>query len=130
MRPSSGDGSGVMQRRWRFGASLALFSLLVQLAATFAHFHPEDFAFVARTSVAGAAAASVPAPAGGIPGLPSHDDCALCASLQLVGAAAMPEPVAVPLPAEEIRTVPTFVAAAARATPRHLLFQTRAPPFA
>jgi hypothetical protein len=124
----AGDGHRRMRTCGRFGAWLALFSLLLQFIATFAHFHPEDFVFSRGGSAGRDVAALVPSPAGGLSGIPAHDDCALCVSLQLVGASAMPEPVRLPPPGDDAPAVPAYRLAAQSIMARHLLFQTRAPP--
>jgi hypothetical protein len=115
----------------KFRSWLALAALLLQLAATAGHFHAEDFAFLGGTSPAVAAGEGSAAPSReGQPALPTHDDCALCFSLQLAGGTAMPDAVALPaLPAEhDVVLVP--LAEFRLAAAPHLLFQTRAPPVA
>ena len=115
----------------KFRAWLALAALLLQLGATAGHFHPEDFAFLGGKSPTFAADGGSAAPLrDGQPALPTHDDCALCFSLQLAGGTAMPEAVGLPaLPTEHgIALVP--IAEFRLAAASHLLFQTRAPPVA
>jgi hypothetical protein len=122
-------------RRWggggrRFRAWLACFSLLLQIAATAGHFHPEDFAFIAAGQAAMAATAvqGTPAQPGGQPTLPAHDDCSLCFSLQLVGASAPPALVVLAAPGD-VQGTPVLPLATWRlASPAHVLFHTRAPP--
>jgi len=117
----------------RFGASLGLFALLLQLALSFAHVHPEDL---------------LGAPAAGVfdevtdkaladreqdrhaPGAP-HDDCPICAAMHLAGTIVLPAPPALAVPTEF--TVAPFAAdnrVKIVVVPRRLPFQTRAPPAA
>ena len=86
-----------------FRVWLACLSLLMQLAATAGHFHREDFAVIAAGNAAALAASdasAAPMQPSGQPTLPSHDDCALCFSLQIVGSSALPMPVLLPAPHE------------------------------
>jgi hypothetical protein len=113
-----------MMGRSRSGAALALAALWLQLVLSFAHIHPEDF--FARAQQAG-----VPgAPAKPAPALPTHDDCAICVSLAMAAASALPAPILLAPPSDygvafrRIADTPTIAAA-----PRPP-FQTRAPPLA
>lgn len=117
----------------RFGAALGLFALLLQLALSFAHIHPED--------LLGASAAEISAKAAGkaltdrdqnrhAPGAP-HDDCPICAVMHLAGTIVLPAPPALAVPTEFV--VAGFSAddpVTITVVPRRLPFQTRAPPSA
>ncbi len=135
MRAGRHGAQATVRRGRKFRSWLAILSLLVQLAATAGHFHPEDFASVADKGGAAALAASggegrAGSPQGGQPGAPAHDDCSLCFSLQLVGAAALPGPVALPVPSGRGAETLTYLREIRRSAAPHLLFQTRAPPIA
>ena len=117
-----------------FRTWLACLSLLLQIVATAGHFHREDFAVFAAGKATLLAAndglAQPPAQPGGLPALPSHDDCSLCFSLQLAGTSALPAPVVLAAPdAGGIESPPAETALRLTAA-AHLLFQTRAPPIA
>jgi len=116
----------------RFGAALGLFALLLQLAMSFGHVHPDDL-FASASGASGQVADQVQAGGGGAdrhaPGAP-HDDCPICAAMHLAGTIVMPE--------APVLAVPTRFTAAHFATadlaqlfvPGRLPFQTRAPPTA
>jgi hypothetical protein len=120
---------GWVRARRGLGGWLALFALALQLALSFGHIHPEDFA-TAKAGGAGAGQLS------GAAGTPSHTDrdgdghcdCAICAVMHLAGtllvpappqAALLVEPLAVRLDAAE-----TSGWQRAHAT----VFQARGPP--
>ena len=111
---------------------LAVAALLLQLLVTAGHFHPQDF-----SSLGGDACATNPSSAvgaaetvfrGSAPVLATHDDCALCFSLQIASSTAMPDGAALPVPdtATDLRLASLSTLRLRPA--RHLLFQTRAPP--
>ena len=112
----------------RFGAGLGLFALLLQLALSFGHVHPED---LLGASAAGLEAAQ---PAGpdqdSHPAGAPHDDCPICAVMHLAGTIVLPQPPALAVPAQF--TVAVFPAddLVSIVIPRRLPFQTRAPPIA
>lgn len=121
-----------MRRMRRPGTWLALAAMALQLVLSFGHIHPEDF-FAAATRPATLTAASGVAPhtpAKPAPGNTAHDDCAICATMQMAAALLLPNPVLLPPPADF--GVPTAIASLALVltAPPHLLFQTRAPPTA
>ncbi len=124
--------AGKAQRRQPIRHWLAIGLLLLQAFATAGHFHPEDFAFVAGGHgvdvVRAGGGQSGPAWPGGAPGLPAHDDCALCFSLGVANASALPPPIGFPTPSETRRATPLLVTALRLRSANHLLFQTRAPP--
>ena len=117
----------------RFGAGLGLFALLLQLALSFGHVHPEDLLGAAAAAV-GEQVAGKTLPPGAdpdrqAPGAP-HDDCPICAVMHLAGTIVLPEPPVLALPVSF--GFVTFASADFVATviPRRPPFQTRAPPFA
>src|SRR6185437_25657 len=101
MRAEREDVSRKGQAGRKFCTWLACLSLLFQLVVTAGHFHREDFALIAAgkaTPVAASSASGALAQPIGQPTLPTHDDCALCFSLQLASSSALPMPVLLPLP--------------------------------
>ena len=116
----------------RFGAGLGLFALLLQLALSFGHVHPEDLlgASAARIgAVAGKAQPASPAQDRNAPGAP-HDDCPICAVMHLAGTIVLPDPPALALPAQFTVTVFAIDDLVTVVVPRRPPFQTRAPPSA
>jgi hypothetical protein len=117
----------------RFGAGLGLFALLLQLALSFAHVHPEDLLPRSFTSFAGQVAGKSQLPAAGqdreTPGSP-HEDCPICAVMHLAGTIVVPGAPALSLPTQFVAT--SFAARdfSYLSIPRRLPFQTRAPPTA
>jgi DUF2946 family protein len=112
----------------RFGAGLGLFALLLQLALSFGHVHPEDLFGASAAGIEAAAGKAQPADQDRhAPGTP-HDDCPICAVMHLAGTIVVPEPPAL--------VVPTVLATAPQERPPNPLvlvarrspFQTRAPP--
>ena len=116
----------------RFGAGLGLFALLLQLALSFGHIHPEDLLGGSAVGIEATAGSAQPAgpdqerhPAGA-----PHDDCPICAVMHLAGTIVLPDPPALAVPAQF--TVAVFFAddLVSIVIPRRLPFQTRAPPLA
>src|ERR1700752_5066087 len=86
----------------RFGAGLGLFALLLQLALSFGHVHPEDLLGTSAAGIAAVAGKSppaTPAPDSHGSGAP-HDDCPICAVMHLAGTIVLPEPPVLALPAQ------------------------------
>jgi hypothetical protein len=115
----------------RFGAALGLFALLLQLALSFAHIHPDDLfpQASAAAQVADGSQAGGGDPSRHPPGAP-HDDCPICSVMHLAGTVVMPAAPALAV-ATQFTTAhfaaddfaPLFI-------PRRLPFETRAPPTA
>ncbi len=128
MRAERGMGRGTAGRGRRWGAWLAIAALLLQLAVAAAHFHAEDFGFLAGHRGETAMVGHGHGAGEGQKGTPAHDDCALCFSLHVAASGALPD-VAAPAAPGEAGTVsltppePLRLAAAP-----YLLFRTRAPP--
>lgn len=116
----------------RFGAGLGLFALLLQLALSFGHVHPED---LLGTSAAGVQAVAGKAQAARIdqerraPGAP-HDDCPICSVMHLAGTIVLPDPPALASPTQFTVAVFSTDDLVAVVVPRRPPFQTRAPPTA
>jgi hypothetical protein len=116
----------------RFGAALGLFALLLQLALTFAHIHPDDLfpsASGAAAQIADGSQAGGRDPERQAPSAP-HDDCPICSVMHLAGTVVLPAAPALAAPVQfttahfaAAEFVPPFI-------PRRLPFETRAPPTA
>jgi hypothetical protein len=116
----------------RFGAGLGLFALLLQLALSFGHVHPEDLLgpSAARIgAVAGEAQPASPAQDRHPPGGP-HDDCPICSIMHLAGTIVLPEPPVLPSPTQFAVAVFSADDLVSTVIPRRPPFQTRAPPIA
>jgi hypothetical protein len=117
----------------RFGAGLGLFALLLQLALSFGHVHPEDLLGASAAGIANVVAGKAQLPSTDqnrhAPGAP-HDDCPICSVMHLAGTIVLPAPPVLALPAQF--TVPVFSTddLVTVVIPRRPPFQTRAPPIA
>jgi hypothetical protein len=120
----------------RFGVCLALFALTLQVVASFAHIHPEDFRSAPSGSLSGEVSlvlswtgvSESPAyPLNNQGGLP-HRDCAVCISTALLGSALKGQPPAFSVPAD-IRLSPSRPTSELQfSIVRFYPFRTRAPP--
>jgi hypothetical protein len=128
-----GEGMLIRRTRLRLGGWLAIFTLAVQLVASFAHVHKEDLlsasaertisSGLARPSSGGTQSPAQPA------GDADHDaGCSICATIALAGATLLPEPPAITF-APDYHTVrlPEDAFAAASGEQR-AYFQARGPP--
>lgn len=116
-------------RHW--GTTLALFALALQLVLSFGHIHPDDFFRLEAPSSARTAANTAPLPAPApAPALPSHDDCAVCVSMAMVGSSVLPAPAALVPPAIPVAFFARPLDAPSFAVPLRLSFRSRAPPVA
>ncbi len=112
----------------RFGASLALVALALQIVVAFGHVHLDG---TVPPSIVGAAgspnSASLPDRQ---PGNHAHDYCAICATLHLAASAFVPSApqLAAPFVCQAIEHL--HHAAVAALSPRRAPFQSRAPPLA
>jgi hypothetical protein len=117
----------------RFGAGLGLFALVLQLALSFGHVHPEDLLGASAAGIADTLAAKVqpasPAQDRQTPGAP-HDDCPICTVMHLAGTIVLPDPPALALPTQFTVAVFSTGELVAVVVPRRPPFQTRAPPIA
>ena len=116
----------------RFGAGLGLFALLLQLALSFGHVHPEDLLGASAggiQTVAGKTQPLSPAQDRHAPGAP-HDDCPICAVMHLAGTIVLPDAPALALPTQFTVAVFSTDGHVAVVVPRRPPFQTRAPPIA
>ena len=119
----------------RIGGRLGLFALWLQLALSFGHIHSSDIFRFGHPVAPGLGAAELVAPQGSLPAAPGqsatlHQNCAICANMALAGSLLPAEPPALPRPSLTARAPFDGERALALAAPRHLLFQTRAPPSA
>jgi hypothetical protein len=114
----------------RFGAGLGLFALLLQIALSFDHIHPDELQSRSLVSLVDqlAAKARLPLP-DQAPGS-SHDNCPICSVMHLAGAIVLPSLPSLLLPAQF--TMASLAADDLSYIPitRRLAFQTRAPPTA
>ncbi|MBV8754536.1 MAG: hypothetical protein JO328_16875 [Hyphomicrobiales bacterium] len=116
----------------RLGAGLGLFALLLQLALSFGHIHPEDLLAGSAANihaVADKAQPASPAQDRDAPGAP-HDDCPICAAMHLAGAIVLRDAAALALPTQFTVAIFSTDDLVAVVVPRRLPFQTRAPPIA
>jgi hypothetical protein len=109
-------------------ACLALFAVLLQFIASIGHLHPEDYRFLLRGHGALELAAADPFSHRGANGLAADADCAICASLQLLGSAALPDGGPPLMPQARIAAAVASDAALWLVARHHLLFVTRGPP--
>jgi hypothetical protein len=116
----------------RRGTWLALAAMVLQLVLSFGHMHPEDFfppaGPGAKILAAADSGAAPQVPAKPAPGDAAHDDCAICANMQMAAALLLPDPVLLLPPADFGMAAPRVTIALLLTAPPHLLFQTRAPP--
>ena len=123
------------EMRWfrsirRVGAGLGLVALLLQLALSFDHIHPDELLLGSFASLADEVAAKAHQPLTGpdqAPGSPHHD-CPICSVMHLAGAVVLPSPPSLLLPTQF--AMASFVAndCPSISVIRRLAFQTRAPP--
>jgi Protein of unknown function (DUF2946) len=119
----------------RSGTWLALGALLLQLALSFGHIHPEDVAgfrvdaAAAKQSVTIRETQSSGSDDHGTPA-PAHDECSICATMQLAGALVLPAPPTIALAGIVDRRAWFPHAECAPAAARYCHFQSRAPPTA
>lgn len=125
---------GWVHRKRRAGAYLAIAALALQIAVSFGHVHLDAVARAApHDAVAGphkaaAAQASRQSP---VQNSGADDDyCAICASIFLVSTSFASEPPKLPVPDGFARIRHTLAVAGAFLPPRHVHFQSRAPPAA
>lgn len=133
MRARGGTGASSAGQGRKLRSWLAIGLLLLQVAVTAGHFHPEDFAFLQRDAGAPLAASAdgqggTPLPGGTAPTLPAHDDCPLCFNLHVAGSSALPASIVLAAPSEHGKLPPPPVRELRLASAPYLLFQTRAPP--
>jgi hypothetical protein len=127
----------MLQRRrmQRIGGRLGLFALWLQLALSFGHIHASDLYRFGHPLAHDPGAVELIASHGPMPPEPGrsgllHQDCAICANMALASALLPAEPPTLPRPSLSGRVAIAGERALALAAPRHLLFQTRAPPSA
>jgi hypothetical protein len=118
-------GAATAARRRRGAAWLSIAAVLLQLIASAWHIHPEDYSFLASAAVDRADHAS---PSTQQQGAPGHEDCVLCATLQLANGSALPDTAAVAPPSAAEALPLAMPDALHLASAPYLLFRTRAPP--
>jgi hypothetical protein len=118
---------GWVRLRKRYGASLAIAAMALQLVLSFGHVHVQGIGHNSPTVTASAQdGAATPDPTQNKPD--SDDYCAICASISLLSGSVVAVPPQLPLPVlfytieQADRVVIGIIA------PRRALFQSRAPP--
>jgi hypothetical protein len=123
----------------RSGASLALFALTVQLVLSFAHVHvPGASPAMAGAKLAALLGMPASADTATTPATPSKpqpngligDTCAICALIQMAGAAPPAASANLPLPLVVGQITQVIRVGRALEAPPHSLAQARAPPIA
>jgi hypothetical protein len=113
------------QLRRTVAASLGLLALMLQLFATFGHMHRRDLSWSAAVVAASEQSSIQKQTQGGLP----DDDCPICMAMHLAGSGLLPAPPSLASPAEFSQIFhQAFVEDLHLGVPRHLFFQTRAPP--
>jgi len=123
----------------QFGGCLALFALAIQLVISFAHIHPQDFspkpevglvADKSSATVLADGAASFGKRTDNHGGSWPHDNCAICASINLISSALTVQGPVLSIPSNfdsvQLQSVGDFEFQ----SNRHSSFQSRAPPIA
>jgi hypothetical protein len=116
-----------IRARLRFGGRLALFALAVQLVASFAHVHPEDFAHFRQAAVASTQTVQVSGDDENDHHPSGHDICAICAVIHLANALLTSAPPKIALPKLEGFIWHAAIQQQAAGCRQHA-FEARAPP--
>jgi hypothetical protein len=112
----------------RFGGTLALFALALQLVLSFGHVHARDLAGIPGSAVA-QAQVTVPHGPDGDRADPAHDAyCAVCATIALSGSLTLPTLPALLAPSNSTDASHWYRLADRRDRFDHALFSARAPP--
>jgi hypothetical protein len=114
----------------KFGGTLALFALALQLALSFGHIHVRDFAGIPGAPVAHAQLTAPHGPDGHATDQASDDYCLVCATIALSGTLVLPALPAVPPPSISTYVTHWYRFADRRDRFDHALFSARAPPLA
>jgi len=115
---------GRARTRPRLTGWLALFALALQLVASFAHVHSEDFAGLVHPGLVQTSQGDL-GPAG--PSDPDHLTCDICAAVHLTGTSAVPTPATLVLPVST-GTLPPDAAPVVRPPALAAAFDARGPP--
>jgi len=113
--------------RLRLGGWLALFAFAVQLVASFAHVHAEDFARFRQVAVASTQTFQVSGDDESDHHPSDHDICAICAVIHLANALLTSAPPKIALPKLEGFVWQPAIQQQAAGWHRHA-FEARAPP--
>jgi hypothetical protein len=114
----------------RFGARLALAALALQIVLSFGHVHL-DHAAPGLTTVATSGVAITQASRQAPTQNPTDDDddyCAICASIYLASTSFVALPPQLPAQTIFVRVAPSYSDDFSVVPPRHVAFQSRAPP--
>ena len=111
----------------RFGGTLALFALALQLVLSFGHVHERDFAGIPGSAVA-QAQVTVPHGPDGDAADQANDYCLVCSTVALSGTLVLPVLPALLPAANSISVSHWYRLADRRDRFEHALFSARAPP--
>jgi hypothetical protein len=114
----------------RFGGTLALFALALQLVLSFGHIHVRDFAGIPGPAVAQAQVTAAHGPAGDAADQANDIYCAVCATVALSGTLVLPSLPALALPANTTNVSHWYRLADRRDRFDHAPFSARGPPLA
>jgi hypothetical protein len=125
-------GSMTRNRLRQLGARLALFALLVQLAVSFGHVHVPGAVSGRTPALAGLQTSGKTLPGENqVPAGVPDDDCPICAVMHLVASGLLPVLAWIFVAAKFTEIArKLFLDPFNPGFARHVLFQTRAPPFA
>ena len=114
----------------RFGGTLALFALALQLVLSFGHVHARDFAGIPGSAVAQAQVTAPHGPGGDAADQANDVYCAVCATIALSGTLVLPALPALLPPSSSTDVSHWYRLADRRDRFDHALFSARAPPLA
>jgi len=112
----------------RFGGTLALFALALQLVLSFGHVHARDFAGIPGSAVAQAQVTAPHGPGGDAADQANDVYCAVCATIALSGTLVLPALPALLPPSSSTDVSHWYRLADRRDRFDHALFSARAPP--
>ena len=112
----------------RFGGTLALFALALQLVLSFGHVHARDFAGIPGSPVPQAQVTVPHGPNGDAADQANDIYCAVCATIALSGTLVLPALPALLLPSNSTDVSHWYRLADRRDRFDHALFSARAPP--
>jgi hypothetical protein len=121
---------GWVRTHRRFGGTLALFALALQLVLSFGHIHVRDFAGIPGPVVAQAQVTAVHGPGGDAADQANDIYCAVCATVALSGTLVLPSLPALASPSNSTDVSHWYRHADRRDRFDHALFSARAPPLA
>jgi hypothetical protein len=121
---------GWFRLRTRWGGTLALFALALQLIVSFGHAHADELTGNPLAIAAIERAGDTPVPAGDTDTDRHDDHCDICATLHALASAVVATPPPLPIPCAFARSELLINDGVVAAQPRRPSFQSRAPPIA